>query len=322
MRIRSIRKQVLLASVLAGILSSAGWAQQPPAAKAAAPAPEKPAATAPQNDSEKVVLKVGTQNFTQGDMEFLIRSLSPQLQQVVARQGKKPLGDQYAMMAVLSQQGEKDHLDASTTFHEQMALHRLQALAQAEYDKVAADIKISPEEISQYYTAHAPEFDQAQVREFVIRKKAEGGKDDASGLTAAEAHSRADEIRKALAAGTDPKKVADQFAAENTVMIDAEPRTVKHGQLIASLDKAAFELKDGGVSDPFENAQALAFLQVVGHTHQDLKDVSSDIENTLHQQKLEAAVEELKKKSNVWMDEEYFKAPAEAAEPQTAAPKQ
>lgn len=320
MRVSIVKKHVLLALILVGILTSGGLAQQAPAAKPAAPAPEKPAATAPQESPEKVVLKVGTQNFTTADMEFLISSLSPQLQQAVERQGKKPLADQYAAMAALSQQGEKDHLDVSTTFRQQMALHRLQALAQAEYEKLAQDVKVSPEEINQYYAAHASEFDEAKVREFVIRKKTEGSKEDAPGLTAAEAHTRADEIRKALTAGTDPKKVAEQFGADNTVMIDAEPRSVKHGQLIAALDKAAFELKDGTFSDPFENAQALAFVQVVGHSHQELKDVSSEIENTVHQQKLQSVVDDLKKKANIWMDDEYFKAPATAPEPPSAGP--
>jgi parvulin-like peptidyl-prolyl isomerase len=322
MRNHSIIKQVLLASFLTAALSLCGKAQQAPAAKPAAPAPEKPVATAPQESPEKVVLKVGTQSFTKADMEFLISTLSPQLQQVVAQRGKKPLGDQYAMMAALSQQGEKDHLDASATFRQQMALHRLQALAQAEYEKVAEDIKVSPEEINQYYTAHAKDFDQAEVREFVIRKRAEGAKEDAPGLPAAEAHARAEEIRKALTAGTDPKKVAEQFAAENTIMVDAEPRAVKHGQLIAALDKAAFELKDGAVSDPFENDKAVAFLQVVGHKHQELKEVSSDIENTLHEQKVQETVEGLKSKANVWMDSDYFAGPSEPAEPQSSGPQQ
>jgi peptidyl-prolyl cis-trans isomerase C len=315
MTIGRISKRTALAGLLACAFTLAGTAQQTPAPKPAAPAP----APAAKETPEKVVMKVGPQSYTEGDLEFLISSLSPQLQHAVALQGKKPLGDQFAMMAVLSQQAEKDHLDNSESFHRQMALHRMQALAEAEYQKLAEETKVSTEEISQYYTQHSTDFDEAEVREIVIRKKAEGAKDDAPGLTSAEAHTRAEEIRKALAAGTDPKKVADQYAAENMVMLDAEPRTIKRGQLIAALDKAAFGLKDGEFSEPYENPQALAFLQVVGHKHEALKDVSSNIENTLHEQKVQAAVDDLKKKTTVWMDEDYFKAPQEtpaAAEPE------
>ncbi len=319
MTIRKISKQAVLSVLATGILSLAGIAQQAPATAPPPSAPEKPAA-APENP-QKVVLKVGTQNYTEGDIEFLISSLSPQLRAAVARQGKRPLGDQFALMAVLSQQAEKEHLDATEDFREEMALHRLQALAQVEYRKMAEGVKVSPEEISQYYATHTSEFEEAQVREIIIRKKADGAEKDAPGFTAADAHARADEIRKALTAGTDPKKVAGQYKVENTVMFDAEPRTIKRGQLVAALDKAAFELKDGAVSEPFENAQALAFLQVVSHKHQDLKEVSDDIENTLHEQKLQAGVDELKKNSNIWMDDQYFKAPAESPAAPSSEPK-
>jgi peptidyl-prolyl cis-trans isomerase C len=311
MTIRKISKQAVLSLLATGILSLAGIAQQAPATAPPAPAPEKPAGATSENP-KKVVLKVGTQNYTVADMDFLIGTLSPRLQVVVAQQGKKPLGDQFAMMAMLSQQAEKDRLDATEDFREEMALHRLQTLAEAEYRKMSDGIKVSPEEINQYYTAHASEFEEAQVREIIIRKKADGAEKDAPGLTSADAHARAEDIRKALEAGTDPKKVADQYKVENTVMFDSEPRMIKRGQLIADLDKAAFELKDGAVSQPFENAQALAFLQVVGHRHQELKEVSDNIEKTLHEQKLQSAVDELKKNSSIWMDDQYFKAPAES----------
>ncbi len=322
-------KQVLLAALVGSVVAAAGFGQQAP--KQAAPAPAKaasapakaPAAAVPaanEDTSKKVVMKVGSQSFTQADMEFLIRTLSPQLQKAVAVQGKKPLGEQYAVMAALCQQAEKDRLGDSSSIQEELALQRLQALAQAEYQKMSGEIKVSPEEINQYYTGHPTEFEEAQVREVVIRKKAEGAKVDTPGLSAADAHSRADEIRKAYSSGTDPKKVADQFAVENTVQIDAEPRLVKRGELIAALDQAAFGLKDGALSDPFENAQALAFLQVVGHKRQELKDVSENIGNTLHDQKLQTAVEALKKRTTIWMDEQYFKVPAEAAQPATQGP--
>ena len=154
---------------------------------------------------------MGDKNYTQSDMEFLINSLSPQMQQAVAQQGRKPLGDQYAVMSVLSQQAEKDHLDASTTFRQKVALQQLQALAQAEYEKLAAEIKVSPEEIKQYYDGHASEFDAAQVREFIILKQPEASKEGTPGLPSKEALARADEIRKALTAGTDPKQIAEKY---------------------------------------------------------------------------------------------------------------
>ena len=93
----------------------------------------------------------------------------------------------------------------------------------------------------------------------------------------------------------------------NVVMSDTEPRTIRRGQLLPPLDKAAFDLKEGAVSDPLDTPQALVFLQVVGHHHADQKEVAADIENTLRQQKLDSELAGLRNKTDVWMDEDYFK---------------
>jgi peptidyl-prolyl cis-trans isomerase C len=324
MKTRNVMRHFLAICCVLGAVAAPGFAQQ--AAKPQAPAAAAPKqATAPKTPEEgpnKIVLKVGSKNYTQGDMEFLISSLTPQMQQVVSRQGKKPLGEQYAVMSLLSQQAEKDHLDASSEFRQKMALQLLQGLAQMEYAKLGAEISVSPDEIKQYYDTHPADFDSAQVREVIIRKQPEGAGKDVPGLPAVEAKARVEEIRKALGAGTDPKQVSEKYSTENAVMIDAEPRSVSHGKLVPVLDKAAFELKDGEVSEPLETPQAIAFLQVVGHTHADLKEVSEEIENGIHEQKVEAAVQELKNKSSIWMDEEYFKGPAEAATGESPAPPQ
>ena len=151
MKMASKRKQVLLAILLAGIPASAGYPQEAPHPKPPAPAATNKPATATKTPDEgpgKVVLKVGSQNFTQADMDFLVQSLSPQIQQAVAQQGRKSLGEQYAVMALLSEQAEKNHLDSSPDFRQQMTLHRIEALARAEYEKMAQEIKVSPEEIS------------------------------------------------------------------------------------------------------------------------------------------------------------------------------
>lgn len=313
---------------LALALASTAWAQQKPQPKTSGPAAKPAASTAqkaavkPPESPETVVLKVGAQSATKADMDYLISNLSPQLQSVVAHEGRKPLGDQYALMLVLSHAAETDHLDSSPEFKRHMAFQRLQTLAEEEYSKISDGIKVSPGEISQYYAAHGTDFDRAEVREFVIRKKDENAPKDALGLTPTEAHERADAIRKALAAGTDIKEVAEKFSTPNVVMIDAKPQSVRHGQLVAELDQAAFALKNGQLSDSYETPRALAFVQVVGHDRAALKDVSDGIENTLRKEKLQAAVEKLKSQTTIWMDEEYFKPPAGSdLSPETVKPK-
>jgi parvulin-like peptidyl-prolyl isomerase len=274
---------------------------------------------------DKVVLKVGDQQFTKADIDLLIATLPPQTQQAIAARGKKSLGDQYALVVMLSKQAEIHHLDETPDFVRRLALQKQQMEAQ---DEMNQRTKVTPEEEQKYYAEHTGDFDEIMVRQFVIRKKAAEPKADPAhptastgpGLAPEEAKARAEAIRKELAAGTDIKKVMDDFKAPGDVIIDAEPRKVRRGGMRPEMEKVAFALKDGEVSAPVDVPQALLFFQVSGHSHLDLKDVAAEIERTLRQKKIEAALAEVKKGPTVWMDEQYFAAPPKPQEGPTLGP--
>jgi peptidyl-prolyl cis-trans isomerase C len=333
MRIWGVR-QTSLAIINFLALAVAAYAQQPaqpkPAARsgaakpAAAAAAKQPAARpatpplrTPPSPGEKVVLKVGNEEVSQAELDFVIERLSPEIRQNLARQGKRPIGEQYALMLILSGMAVSHRLDSSPDVRRQIELLRLQMLAQAEYENIVGQTKISPEEVSQYYSAHPDEFDQAQVRQVVIRKKPDGAKEGTPGLPAQEAEAKAEEIRKALAAGGDVAKATEDLPIPGVVQIDLQPRAIRRGQLPADLDKAAFQLKEGEVSDPFETPQALVLVQVAGRRHLELKEVSTEVESRLRERKVQASVNELRNKTPVWMDEEYFAAPPGTPAPQT-----
>jgi parvulin-like peptidyl-prolyl isomerase len=275
-----------------------------------------------------VVLKVGDQQFTKADIDFLVENLPPQAQQALATKGKKPLGDQYALVVMLSQQAHLHHLDQTPAFVRKLALQKEQLEAQAAFEEINQQTKVTPEELQQYYTAHAADYDEITVRQFVIRKKAAEPKADPAhptastvpGLAPEEAKARAEAIRKEVVAGTDIKKVMEDFKAPD-VIIEAEPRTVRRGGLPPEMEKVAFALKDGEVSEPADFHQSLLLVQVTGHSHLDLKDVTPEIEKSLRPQKMNAALDAVKKNANVWMDEQYFAAPPKPVEgPTLGAP--
>jgi parvulin-like peptidyl-prolyl isomerase len=79
------------------------------------------------------------------------------------------------------------------------------------------------------------------------------------------------------------------------------------------LEKVAFALKDGEISEPVDIPQALVFFQVTGHSHLDVKDVSPEIERNLKQERVNSTMADVKKNTTVWMDDQYFASPAKAA---------
>jgi len=315
---------IILNSLIGGALSAlVCFAQSSPASHPAgksAAQSSSASASAQASSPEKVVLKVGEAKVTKADIDYLIGSLSPQVQKAVALRGRKPVGDEYAMMLLLSQKAQSDHLDASSDFQRKIALEKLQLLAQEEYRHMTESINVSPDEISAYYSAHKGEYEEAQLREFVIRKKAADSKAGATGLPVAEAKARLAAIQKAIESGTDLKQVAKQFDVPNVVMVNPQPVTVRKGEMLPALDKAAFELKDNQFSQPVETAQALVLLQMVKHQQADLQAVSSQIEDSLRQQKLKTALDDLKAKANIWMDPDYFKTSESSSGESAATP--
>lgn len=305
------RKTALIISstILAAALPALPcFAQTSPAAKSAGKPASQSTAAAAKSSPEKVVLKVGDTRVTQADVDYLIGSLSPQVRRAVATRGRKPVGDEYAMMVLLSQKAKNEHLDSSPEVQRKIALEKLQILAQEEYQKLASGIQVSPDEINAYYTTHKEDFpEEAQVREFVVRKKAEDAKADDPGLSATEAKTRLAEIQKAVEAGTDMAEVAKKFDVQNTVMVNPKPVTVRKGEMIPALDKAAFDLQPNQFSAPVETTQAVVLFQLLSRQKPDLKTVTPQIEDNLRQQKLHATLDALKAKANIWMDPDYFK---------------
>ncbi len=303
-------RRLTLRFLLAMLSTTLVYAQAPSNKEnsSVAAAPATASAGSPASP-DKVVLKVGSRQVSAADFDSLLRALNPQLQQSVASQGRRRLGEQYAMLLLLSQQAMDEHLDSSPDVQRQMEVQRMQLLANAAYANLTRQAEPKPEEINQYYSAHKEEFEEAQVRKVTVRKKAEGAKDNATGLDPQQAKARATAIRTALASGNDLKKVAEDYKNSTDTLIDPEPRTLRSGQFLKESDKAVFRLKEGELTELQETPQDVSFMQVIKHQYRDLNGVTSQIQKKLQREKVEAAVADLKKKAPVWMDEDYFKPP-------------
>jgi PPIC-type PPIASE domain len=309
---------------LSAFLASENAAQQPAAPPkpaeggSSAPTPIGQTTAIPQAaaSSQKVVLRVGTTQVTESEVDFLVMG---QAKAIVNNEGLRSVGDEYVKMLLLSRQALDEHLDSSPALRYRLEFVRDQALAGAEYQKMASEVRVGQEEVSQYFSAHQSDFEAVEVREFLIRKRPKDSQDPNLGLTAEEAKAKAESIRQALLAGTDIEKVAkDLGTPTNAVMlIDPKPRAFRREQMLPALAKATFGVQETGVSEPVETSQAFIVIKVFGHQHPELKEVATEIETKLREQKLAAEIDGLRKKAVVWMDEDYFK-PKPAATPASA----
>jgi len=273
-------------------------------------------ASVPAND--RVVLKVGDVQVTEAAFEQYIADL--EAQQGPATLSRKKMADNYASMLMLSQKAASNHLDSSPEVLRQLAIDRMQILSNAEFAALRTQAKPRPQEISAYYNSHLDDYDVVELRRFFIfanQNTANGG-----GLTREQAKALADAVRQALSSGGDVMKAIEaKLHSRTDVVADPEPLPFQRGALPPSLDKAAFELKEGGWTQISNGPDEYVFIQSVKRSRKELNEVSEQIEKKLEAQKLREELETLRKNTGVWIDEEYFasKAPAAGSTSQTEA---
>lgn len=323
----------LAIALLACLVGLAAGAQQPGTPPKS---PEKTQSSSPSAGGEgnpstpasspKVVLKVGGTQITQSELESVVPMRASGAGLMLAPVGRRKVADGLMRIIALSQQAVNDHLDASPELRFKLEMQRMQTLAQAELDKMRSQIQVTADDIHKYYADHPLEFDTVQVREFLVRKRSTAEDAGSSGLSAEEAKATAESIREKLAAGDSPDNIAEDFSGPDVLLIDPKPRTFRRDQMIPALEKATFEAKEGTVPEVVDTPDAIIVVDLLKHQHVEEKEAATEIEKKLRQLKLDAQIDDVKKKIKVWMDDSYFKdapgsAPVSTAHPPASDPK-
>jgi len=279
----------------------------PPAAAAAQPPAQ--AQPKPPTDPNKVVLTVGDQKVTAGEVEALVADLPARQQQLLEQAGKRMLAEELVRIKLLAQEAQKRKLDQDPKTKRQLELTRDQILAGA----VAGDL------LRQQYNENKEKYEKIRARHILIRTPGSrvpvrpGQKE----LTDAEAKSKADDLRKQIQKGGDFAELARKESDDTgSGARGGDLDVFGHGMMVPEFDKAAFALKKGEVSEPVKTQFGYHIIQVTDVlTFDELQqDIAS--QNSPQIQKM---VDDLKKNANVQIDESYF-GPAPAPKPAAGIP--
>lgn len=293
----SIRPRLAPFFAIAALFVTLSHAQEP------APNPSVKQAS---SDPDRVVLKVGDAKVTKAEFESRIHDIEPgNSEEGAPDKDRQRLADDYASVLMLSQQALAKHLDSSPEVARQLDIARMQVLSDAEFASLMQQAKPTYAEVSQYYTAHASDYDEVQVRRLFIWKQRENSK-DAPILSSQAARSKADQIRKDCTSETAIKKISGDLTKSQEGMLDPNPLTFARGELSPQMEKASLSLKEGAWSEVEDSPARLLFIQLVKRDRRQLGQVSPHIEKQLQDQKMQALLNDLKKNAGIWMDEKYF----------------
>jgi peptidyl-prolyl cis-trans isomerase C len=251
-------------------------------------------------DPNKVVLTVGNEKITAGDVEALLSDLSPDQRRILRTAGRRQVADQIIKIKLLSQEAQKRGLQNSPKVKRQLELVRDQILAST----VLTDVQ------QKHYEQNKDRFAKIRARHILIRFAGSrvpvrpGQKE----LSDQEARAKAEDLKKKIAGGADFAELARKESDDIVSGADGgdlgDP--FGHGKMVPEFDKVAFELKPGQISDPVKTQFGYHLIQVQEVFGFD--DVQRDVAAQSDKQ-VQELLEGLKKDTKVEVDESYFGPP-------------
>ena len=164
--------------------------------------------------------------------------------------------------------------------------------------KAEAGVQVTPDDLRTYYQDHRDQYrvpEQVKVSHIWIKMPLPGadGKVDDKGV--AEAQGRTDNLLKQIKSGAKFEDVAKKYS-EDTVSANAGGSLgwINKGQMAAEVEKAAFSLPKGQISDVVKSMDGFHIVRVDDKRDAGVKpldDVKSEIEPILKQQKAQQAAQ-------------------------------
>lgn len=277
-------------------------AQQPAPGKSEAetkPVPGTPAATV---SPDTVVLTIGTEKVTRAQFESLLAGLSEAGRPASTATARRQVAEQLGELSALAQEARKRNLDQSPEVKQLITIQTDQVLA-GTLAKELSDV--TPEAARAFYDSHKAEYEQVKASHILIRFQGSKVplKPDQKDLSDAEALAKAQEIRKKLVDGADFAATAkaesdDTGSGANGGSLGTFP----HGQMVQAFDQAAFSLPVGQISEPIKTQFGYHIIKVEARTSKTFEEAKADIGKQMSRD----AIESIRKKTQVTLDETYF----------------
>lgn len=261
--------------------------------------------------ADPVVITIGEEKITKSQFEHIISTLSEQQRaQLQTGAAKRRLAEQIAELEMLAQEGRARKLDQDQAVKEQMALQSDQVLAQHVYQQLLASVKPDEADLRAYYAAHKQDWEQVKARHILIRMQgsqapARPGQKD---LTDAEALAKVTDLRAKILAGASFADLAKTESDDaGTAPNGGELGSFGKGRMVPAFEKAAFAQEVGKVGEPVKSPYGYHLILVEEHTTKSFDDVKGEIEQKIKPELAQKGLNDLKKKTNIVLDEVYFK---------------
>jgi peptidyl-prolyl cis-trans isomerase C len=289
--------------------------------------PPPASATAPAVPPDRVVLTVGSEKVTAGELNSIVEILPEQLRATARGAGRRQFAENIVRLKLLAQEARRRKMDQTPAFQYQSAFQVENLLAALLAQDINNNAKVDEPAAREYYDQHKAEYERVHARHILVRMAGSaipvkpGQKD----LSADEALAKAQELRKKLAAGADFAALAGAESDDSTTgSRGGDLGFFGHGQMVPSFEQAAFAMKAGDISDPVRSQFGYHIIKVEAREAKAFEEARPSIEQKLKPQMTQKFLDEMRKSATVTLDPSYFgeeKKPTPPAPPAAPAPK-
>lgn len=275
---------------------------------------------------EAVVATIGGQPVTYGELQAVLRALSPEMAQQ-AMSDRKRFVEQYGLLRRLTEMAEQQKLDQRSPYKEGIAYSRMQVLYQAVISEKFSQIAVTPEETQKFYDANRDRYTQARVRVIYIsfsnNPPPQTDPQAKKALNEAEAKAKADGLMKQLRAGADFVKLVKEHSEDATSAAkDGDFGTIRRSdQIPDEIKNVIFSLKSGEAGGPVRQPNGFYLFRPDEVSTQKLDEVRASIQEELRNSRFLEWMEEMKKGAQVTEKIPAFFSPQTFALPMPSPPK-
>jgi peptidyl-prolyl cis-trans isomerase C len=300
-------KNLLLTSLSFLVLQATlcGW----PRSGLSAPQTSAPKASQPPSN-DRVVLSIGDQKMTAGEIEQIIQALPPDYRAFYSGQGRRRLAVYILRMKLLSSEAIKEKLDQQPEVARAIAVARESILADAAQKHIAQGITVSDQELRDSYEKNKAQFEEDRAAHILIRTRSapiKSGDPSQPGLPDAEARKKLEDIRKQILAGADFAQMAKQYSEDiTTASAGGGLGILDRTKTVPPIIEAAHALSLGQVSDVIATPSGFEIIKLEQKRVIPFEEAKPGLESQIRQSKSNEAVQHLLEESHPFIDRDFF----------------
>lgn len=245
-------------------------------------------ALAQDADKESVIATVNGRQITTTQLGFVEAELGPRLSQMLPLQRKQALTTVLVDLELVAEAAEKEGLDQSKLFKDQMDFLRRRALRN-EYFRKYVDTAITKEELQEAYEEQigkAPARDQVHARHILVKEEAE-----------------AKAVIKELDGGADFAELAKKKSTGPSGPTGGDLGYFGSGQMVPAFEAAAFGLDKGAHSkEPVKTKFGWHIIKVEDKRQEPkptFEQVEKELRGLVSQKKFAELLDGLKAKAKI-----------------------